>query len=128
MTPVSGASTPFYQDTTQLKAQKGMEGLEAVAKQFEGLFLQEMMKAIRQTSDAMASEDSPFNSEHQKVFRDMVDAQMSQEMAGRSNLGLSDAIIRQMTPHINNGVKYDQLSSMMNNTVHQINAKNKDVG
>jgi len=94
------SSQPVFQDTVSFKKLDGQEGLKAVADQFEGLFLQMMMKSMRETSYAMMSEDSPFNSEHQKIFQEMMDAEMAQDMTHKTNLGLSDGIVRQLSKHV----------------------------
>lgn len=79
--------------------------LQTAAKQFEGIFMQMLMKSMRQAEDVLAS-DSPFNSESTKFYRDMHDQQLALELSNNGSLGLSDLIVRQLggdsenfTPH-----------------------------
>lgn len=64
-----------------------------VAKQVEGLFVQMMLKSMR---DAMP-QDSLFSNEATKMFTSMYDQQIAQNMTGRG-LGMADLIARQMQP------------------------------
>lgn len=80
------------------------EALQEAAKQFEGIFMQMLLKSMRQAEDVLAS-DSPFNSDSTKFYRDMQDQQMALDMSNKGSLGLSDLIVRQLggddtfTPH-----------------------------
>lgn len=80
------------------------EALKEAAKQFEGIFMQMLLKSMRQAEDVLAS-DSPFNSDSTKFYRDMQDQQMALDMSNKGSLGLSDLIVRQLggddtfTPH-----------------------------
>jgi len=80
------------------------EALKEAAKQFEGIFMQMLLKSMRQAGDVLAS-DSPFNSDSTKFYRDMQDQQMALDMSNKGSLGLSDLIVRQLggddtfTPH-----------------------------
>jgi len=69
--------------------------LETAAKQFEGIFMQMLMKSMRK-AQAVLESDSPFNSESTKFYRDMHDQQMSLELSNNGSLGLSDLIVRQL--------------------------------
>ncbi|SEK49921.1 flagellar protein FlgJ [Colwellia chukchiensis] len=79
--------------------------LTQAAKQFEAIFMQMLMKSMRQAQDVLES-DSPFNSESTKFYRQMHDQQMSLELSNNGALGLSELIVRQLggdsenfTPH-----------------------------
>ncbi|WP_286265352.1 flagellar assembly peptidoglycan hydrolase FlgJ [Thalassotalea atypica] len=69
--------------------------LKEAAQQFEGIFMQMLLKSMRQAEDVLAS-DSPFNSQSTKFYRDMQDQQMALEMSTNGTLGLSDLIVRQL--------------------------------
>lgn len=62
-----------------------------VAKQVEGMFVQMMMKSMR---DALPK-DGLFNTEQSRMFTSMYDQQMAQQIAQRG-LGLADTIVKQM--------------------------------
>jgi len=69
--------------------------LQEAAQQFEGIFMQMLLKSMRQAEDVLAS-DSPFNSESTKFYRDMLDQQMSVDFSNNGSLGLTDLIVRQL--------------------------------
>lgn len=69
--------------------------LEAAAKQFEAIFMQMLLKSMRQAQDVLES-DSPFNSQTTKFYRDMHDQQLAVELSQNGTLGLSELIVRQL--------------------------------
>src|SRR5687768_12241895 len=69
----------------------GQAGLEAAARQFEALFLNMMMKSMREATP----EDSLMDSEQSRLFMSMLDQQLAQSMASRG-VGLADIMIRQL--------------------------------
>ena len=76
----------------QAARQNSPEALKETARQFEALFMNMVMKSMR---DATPS-DSPFESEQTKTFTSMLDQQYSQNMAKRG-IGLADVLIRQLS-------------------------------
>jgi len=102
--------------------------LGKVAKQFESLFTQMLLKSMRKAQDVLES-DSPFNSQSVKFYRDMHDKQLAVELSNNGSLGLAPLIVRQLggadenyKPHSvlrNNG----DLNSL--NSASQVKAKNK---
>lgn len=83
-------------DKLRQAAKSGDKGaLEEAAKQFEGIFVQMMLKSMRQAQDVLADEDSPFNSQQVTFYRDMHDKQLATELATNSSLGLADIIVQQ---------------------------------
>lgn len=68
------------------------ESLKAAATQFEALFVNMMMKSMRQAG----SQDGMFDNEQSRMYTSMLDQQLSQKMASRG-LGLADAMVRQMS-------------------------------
>jgi len=90
-------------DTLRAAAKSGDDGaLEEAAKQFEAIFVQMLLKSMRQSQDAIADKDSPFNSEQVKFYRDMHDQQLATNLSTNGSIGLADVIVQQMG--INNGV------------------------
>lgn len=90
-------------DTLRAAAKSGDDGaLEEAAKQFEAIFVQMLLKSMRQAQDAIADKDSPFNSEQVKFYRDMHDQQLATNLSTNGSIGLADVIVQQMG--INNGV------------------------
>ncbi|MBC7416481.1 MAG: flagellar assembly peptidoglycan hydrolase FlgJ [Herminiimonas sp.] len=101
-TTASGAS--FSIDPKEIDAlrqsarQNSPDAIKAVAKQFEGLFLNMVMKSMR----AATPQDGIMDSEQGKMFTSMLDQQMSQNLAKRG-VGLADVLIRQLSA--NRGVQ-----------------------
>jgi flagellar protein FlgJ len=82
----------------QLRAQAQQDGkaaLPAVAKQFEALFTQMMLKSMREASDSFG--DALGDSEAGKAWRDLFDQQLSVSLAqGGKGLGIAQMLIRQL--------------------------------
>ncbi|SCX78527.1 flagellar assembly peptidoglycan hydrolase FlgJ [Nitrosospira sp. Nsp13] len=66
-------------------------GLEAAAKQFEALFMNMMLKSMREAT----SQDSLMDSDQSRLYTSMLDQQVSQSMASRG-IGLADMMVRQL--------------------------------
>ena len=73
--------------------QNSPEALKATAKQFEALFMNMVMKSMREAS---SKEGGPFDSEQSRMYTAMLDQQVSQSMASRG-VGLADMLIRQLS-------------------------------
>ena len=81
-----------------LKAQARTDkesALREVARQFESLFLSEMLKSMRKAGDVF-SEGNYLKSNQSELYRDMFDSQMSLTMAGGQGIGLAEALVRQL--------------------------------
>jgi flagellar protein FlgJ len=84
-------------DTLRRAAQSGdKNALKEAAQQFEGIFVQMMLKSMRKAQDVMTDKDSPFNSEQVKFYRDMHDAQLANDLSAKGSIGLADIIVRQL--------------------------------
>ncbi len=66
--------------------------LQAVAKQFEAIFMQMVLKSMREASMG----DGLFDSEQSGMYRDMFDSQISLSLAEKGGLGIADAMVRQL--------------------------------
>ena len=66
--------------------------LREAAEQFEAIFLNEFIKQARK---AKLAEDI-FGSEAQDTYQDMMDRELSTQLAGRVNLGIAEALVRQL--------------------------------
>ncbi|AUC87623.1 flagellar assembly peptidoglycan hydrolase FlgJ [Alteromonas sp. MB-3u-76] len=70
--------------------------LQEAAEQFEAIFVQMMLKSMRKAQDALADEDSPFNSQQVKFYRDMHDQQLATDLTANGGMGLADVIVKQL--------------------------------
>lgn len=66
--------------------------LRQVAGQFEALFLNMMLKSMRQASLG----DDILGSKQTETYRDIADQQLAMDLSARGGLGLQDVIIRQL--------------------------------
>lgn len=72
--------------------------LQQAARQFEALFLQTVLKHMRQASDALQSdEEGVLNSRQQKFYREMFDGQLALELSRQQSLGIADMLARQLS-------------------------------
>lgn len=91
------ASTSLAIDTKGLSSLKtaahdnSPEAIRGVAKQFEAIFLNMMLKSMR---DATPS-DGPLDNEQSRTFTTMLDQQLSQNIVNKG-VGLADVLVRQL--------------------------------
>ena len=72
------------------------QSLREVARQFEAMFVQQLLKTMRSTEDVFA-EGNYTQSSEMKFHRDMLDQQMSLSLTQGKGLGLAEALFAQMT-------------------------------
>lgn len=92
----------FYADQNALKSlarsgEANAENLRAAAQEFESLFINMMFRSMREANSVFA-EGNPFESQESTLFREMLDNQLSVEMAQGGGIGLADILIRQLAP------------------------------
>jgi len=83
------------QQSKETDGESKKAALNEAAQQFEAIFMQMLLKSMRQAQDVLES-DSPYNSQSTKFYRDMHDQQMAVELSSNGTLGLSDLIVRQL--------------------------------
>jgi flagellar protein FlgJ len=94
----SDLSGKFALDTNSLgdlkqSAKAGSpDALKGAATQFESMFVNMMMKSMRDATP----QDGPMDSQETRTFTTMLDQQMSQKLAKRG-IGLADVLVRQLT-------------------------------
>ena len=74
------------------------ENLQRVAKQFESLFMNMMVKSMRQANAGFA-EGNPLNTQQTKFYQDMYDNQLTVHLAEKQGVGLADVMMRQLSPN-----------------------------
>lgn len=79
-------------ENASLKPLNRNVGLREAAEQFEAIFLNEFIKQARK---AKLAEDI-FGSEAQDTYQDMMDRELSTLLAGRTDLGIAEALVRQL--------------------------------
>ena len=66
--------------------------LREAAEQFEAIFLNEFIKRARKAKLA----DDILGSDAQDTYQDMMDRELSAQLSGRVNLGIAEALVRQL--------------------------------
>ena len=84
------------QSLNELKAKAGQDpaaNIRPVARQVEGMFVQMMLKSMR---DALPK-DGVFSSDQTRLYTSMYDQQIAQQMTAGKGLGLAEMMVKQMT-------------------------------
>lgn len=91
-TPSFTLNNPSLGDLKLATKQNSTQSISAVAKQFEGLFLNIMMRSMRSGGGTSA-----FDNDGTKLYTGLLDEQVSQKIANGRGMGLADALVKQMT-------------------------------
>lgn len=79
-------------DKLRLQARKDPDqALKAAARQFEALFMNMLLKSMREA----APQDGPLNSEQTRLYTSLLDQQLAQNLSAKG-IGLADIMIRQL--------------------------------
>lgn len=91
--PLSSFSTPVSSAATggSTAAGKADAKLKTVAKQFEAVFLRQMIGSMRSASLS----DGMFDSSATQQFRDMSDSRLADSMADKSVLHVAELLVKQ---------------------------------
>jgi flagellar protein FlgJ len=76
----------------QAAKENSPEAIKGVAKQFEAIFMNMMLKSMREASP----QDNPFDNEQSRTFTSMLDQQLSSNLASKG-LGLADVLAKQLS-------------------------------
>lgn len=76
----------------QAAKENSPEAIKEVAKQFEAIFMNMMLKSMREASP----QDNPFDSEQSRTFTSMLDQQLTSNLSSKG-LGLADVLARQLS-------------------------------
>ena len=92
---MTSAITDFtqYTDLRRAAGQNDPAALREVANQFEALFLQSMLKSMR---DASIGDPLFGDSDQHEMYQEMMDQQLAVEMASGKGVGLADMLVRQL--------------------------------
>lgn len=113
----------------ELKAKTGQDpegNLKSVARQVEGMFVQMMLKSMREA----LPKDGMFSSEQTRLYTSMYDQQIAQQMTAGKGLGLADEMVKQMSaqtqvpseeaPHVPMKFPLETVTSYQNQTLTQM--------
>lgn len=82
-------------DIKRAGRERDPESLRKVAQQFEAMFVQMMLKTMRQTNEIFGK-DNFLNSSEANFYQQMLDSQMSINLSGGRGMGLADAFYQQL--------------------------------
>jgi len=88
-----------FQGLAQLKADakaNSPEALRETARQFETIFVQMMLKSMRDASASMGGEDGLLDSDQSKQYMEMFDKQLALDLTKHKGIGLADILVRQL--------------------------------
>lgn len=95
-------------------ANNQQQTLNVAARQFEAIFVQNLMKSMRQANHFL-SEDSPLKSKQTEQFEEMLDQQRALELSSQGKgIGLAEVMINQLDNR-NMKLKYQQQKLSGNN-------------
>lgn len=83
-----------------LSAQPANEAtaVKAAAEKFEGFFIGQLLREMRNSTREMAGKDSIYGSSVDQDMLDMADVALGDALAGQHAFGVADAILRQILP------------------------------
>jgi flagellar protein FlgJ len=93
---ISGRFALDSQSIDKLRLQSRQDpgkALKTVAQQFESVFLNMMMKSMREASP----QDGPLDSDQTRFYTEMFDRQLTQKLSSGKGIGLADMIVKQMS-------------------------------
>lgn len=76
-----------------LSRQDQGKALNTVAQQFESMFLNMMLKSMREA----VPQDGPFDSDQTRFYTEMYDRQMAQKLSSGKGIGLADMLVKQLS-------------------------------
>lgn len=95
------------------------QSIQAVAKQFEGMFLGILMRGMRSGGG-----ESLLDNNETKLYTELLDQQFAQKISEGRSMGLADALVKQMTrsqadaiPHLDGPAKMMPLKKEQNTTL-----------
>ncbi len=96
--PATPSSYTDFSDLAALrkgaKGENSLEALEQTAQQFEAIFVQMMLKSMR---DAGGGEGGLFDNDHSRLYQDMFDKELSLSMSQADNgIGLAKVLVQQL--------------------------------
>jgi|SRR5690625_1712793 len=120
---LSQSSGPTRTAAEQAGEDKPREHLEAVSEQFEALFLQQILKQMRQSGDALRS-DSGVRRQERDTFYALHDQVLAESLASQRQLGIADMLVEQLsgpgTASSDNGLKDSDDPVVLSNQEHGI--------
>ena len=100
------------------------EALTKVAKQFEAIFVQQMLKTMREAGQG----EGIFDNDQTKLYQSLQDEQLSQKLTEKKGFGIADAIVRQLKTQQAHSVTTTSVDSISLHPLNGINYQRKPTG
>lgn len=106
------AKTDVYTDVQGLQNLRYADSedpnkIKTVAKQFESVFLQMVLKSMRDATSAI--DGGIFESDQMDFYQEMFDSQLAMSLSG--NLGIADLLEQQLTPKLTKTTNADAIKN-----------------
>lgn len=104
--PIDPKNSKLYSDINSLQSIKRQAktdeagALREVAKQFEQIFLNQMLKSMRDANEVISDPDNVFTGGDVRFYQDMMDQQMTLDMVEGRGIGLTDVLVRQLSSQL----------------------------
>lgn len=111
---VQGIATSDFHSLNELKVQAKQDAKQAlpeVAKQFEGIFLQSMLKSMRMGQHFL-DDSSPFSGKNEATFQEMLDGQYASNISSTKGIGLAESLSNQLGNTVTAGATTSQETSL----------------
>ncbi|OOG27126.1 flagellar rod assembly protein/muramidase FlgJ [Thioalkalivibrio denitrificans] len=83
-----------FSDLRRMAREESPEAADAAARQFEALFIQMMLKSMREAMPV----DSGMDGDQVKMYQGMFDQQIALEMSRGEGIGLRESLLRELSP------------------------------
>ena len=94
---ITSINSAFDVTATLKPEPNNIEDIESAANAFESLFVNELLKSMRQANEAMmAGSDLPMMGKDTRFFYSMFDAQLAEHLSESGGLGIAQSLIRQL--------------------------------
>ncbi|NIY94463.1 flagellar protein [Vibrio diazotrophicus] len=94
-------NTALQFDPTSLNSLKYHDdedaALREVSKQFEAIFVVEMLKRMRTATEALGDEENPLSNNSNGMFQDLLDNQLAISVTKKSSFGLAELLYQQLS-------------------------------
>lgn len=113
-----GVVADNYLDQNSLNAVKAMgrnndpQALKEIAKKFEGMFVQQMLKSMRD-ANAVFSDGDMFSSDEVKFHQELMDQQMVLNLTSGKGIGLATSMYQQMQKMLGNKAPAESSSNTL---------------
>ncbi len=101
------------------------QALKEVARQFESMFVNMMLKSMREANEVFG-QDNPLNTNESKFYQQMFDDQLALSLSKGKGMGLADTLYRQMKSQFD--IKEKQENDTQPQKIMPLNRENNQAG